>query len=316
MFNEYDASSNNNLENLKALSKDNSLIFERRLLEIYELVNSICSNIKKEYGEISDVYELLSLISEEYNSAKYELHEEHLDDNTDMLERNIGLLDNSDKVLFCDLLINYSENTNLPIAEKSFIPIKSGGQTFTYVKNPIADEAYEVFTEALEDPKVFYSSGLKEAVLKVFSGEVDFCLLPLEEKGDRIHTVNQLILSYDLKIVDISPVFGPDGLADMKYAVVGKHMYLPSAGVDDDRYLEVRLPSQSDLTLGQIISAAELLSNIVYRINTETLRFENSDKNYYTVVFHDEGGGFARILTYLTLSTGAYIPVGIYKNLE
>lgn len=305
-----------NLENLKTLSAKAALILERRILELHELCCSVEETMKSSYGNIDNIYELLSLFSEEYQPSDFQVHSECLPINIDIITRNLSLLSSTDKCIFCDLLVSRDSKGSFPITEESFITNKTAGETFTYVKNPISDEAYDVFTENLYDPRVFYSKTFKEAVHKVIDGVVDFCLLPLEEKGDRIHSVNELILSHDLKINEVTPVFGLDGTADMKYAKISKYLNLPYKASGDDRYLEIRLPTDTEITVGQIISAAEVFGNSVYRINTETLKSEGEDRNYYSVVFRDDKDGFAKILTYLTLFTGDYIPVGIYKNLE
>lgn len=303
-----------NKENLKSLSREQSLILERRLLELFELLELIKDNMLSSFGEPADIYEQLAFFSEEYSGAASELHSENLPENREILERYMNALGVNDKCFLCEMLVGHG--TDVKITEQSYISNENSGEVFTYVKNPISDEAYDVFTEDLSDPRVFYSKSFKDAVQMVEDGSVDFCLLPLEEKGDRIHTVNELILSHDLKINGVTPVFGLDGMADMKYAKVGRHLYLPSKNNGDDRYLEIRLPSDTEISLGQIISAAEVFGNSVYRINTETLRKDGRDKNYYSIVFRDNEVGFAKILTYLTLFTGDYITVGIYKNLE
>lgn len=310
-----DALFNNNIKNLESLAKKQSILLERRILELSEIVATVISEISKTYGEPSDVYELLSFISEEYRTATALAHSESLTENREKLAKYISSLGDTDKYIFCELLADYTKD-KINLSEKAFITEAVGGESFTYVKNPISDEAYEVFTENLADARVFYSKTFKEAVQMVCDNAVDFCLLPLEEKGDRIHTVNQLIFSYDLKINGVTPVFGMDGMADMKYAMVSKFLALPETVDGDDRYLEIRLPTDSSVSIAQLVSAAELFSNSAYRINTETLKLDNSEKNYYEIVFRDDGGGFTKLLTYLTVFTGEYIPVGIYKNLE
>lgn len=306
----------NNLNNLKELSAQTSLILERRILEIGELISSIITECKATYGEPYDIYELLAIISEEYRASDFQVHKERLEENEEMLLRHTALLNDTDRCIFCELLMKYAAENGISLSEEAFITEASSGEVFTYVKSPISDEAYEVFTENLSDARVFYSKNFKEATQMVVDGSVDFCLLPLEEKGDRIHTVNQLIFANDLKINGVTPVFGFDGMADMKYALVGRNLNLPQIEPGDDRYLEIRLPTDSQVSIGQLVCAAENFENSVYRINTETLKVESGEKNYYEIVFRDGGSGFAKLLTYLTVFTGEYIPVGIYKNLE
>ena len=313
---EFMAKGANNLANLKSLSGTESVLIERRLLEIRELADQLINCALEEYGELNDVYELLSILSEDYESAQADIHPEAMDENKPMLQRYLEGFGTLDKRLFCKALPEICQGRGIDLSEVGFIANRSAKSTYTYVKNPLSDEAYDVFTEGDADSRVFYSPGFKEAAGAVLDGAVDWCLLPLEERGDRIHSVNQIIFNHDLKIVDVTPVFGLDGMSDMKYAKIGKYLNLPKTGEDDDRYLEIRIPTDSGESVGEIISMAELYGNSVYRINTEAFLADGEERVYYSIVFRDEGGGFARLLTYLTLFTGEYILVGIYKNLE
>ena len=187
----------------------------------------------------------------------------------------------------------------------------------TYVKNALADEAYDVFSQQLSDPRVKYSSTLNDAVRLVSSGEAEYALLPLEERGGaRLASVAELLFREDLKINSVTPVFGFEGLADMKYALVSKHFTIPEILPDDDRYLEIRLRADSSVSASELFSAAESLGAFPYRINTLTFDTEDGAYQYYSVVFRDDGKDFTSLLVYLTLFSGAYTPVGIYKNLE
>jgi hypothetical protein len=75
-------------------------------------------------------------------------------------------------------------------------------------------------------------------------------------------------------------------------------------------------PDAADFTeaasIAALFSAAEGLGVSVYRINT----LGDTDSLSYSVIFKDGGGGFAALLTYLSVFIGEYLPIGIYKNLE
>ena len=151
----------------------------------------------------------------------------------------------------------------------------------------------------------------------VSSSECEYCLLPLEERGgSRLSSIAALLFSEDLKINAVIPVFGLDGMADMKYALVAKHFSVPTIENDDDRYLEIRLRADGETQLTELFSVAALFGSQIYRINTISFDTEDGTIPHYSLVFREEGRDFSLMLLYLTLFSGAYLPIGIYKNLE
>ncbi len=261
-----------------------------------------------------DIVSLLLLISEEDIFNKSEPHALAMSENTDRLSAFLSALNESDKLLFISLLFELAGERGIIISEKDFLTAeKSKDETFTYVKNQYADEAYDVFADEFKKPRVFYSDSLRDAALGVANGTYSYCLLPFEEKGGvRLPTVEALLNQYDLKIVSVTPVFGPYGLLDLKYALVSKTFSVEKIKRDDDRYLEIRLPSTSSLS--RLTLAAEDLGFKLYRVNTLALMEESAP--YFTVVFKGEGTEFTRLFAYLTLFMSEYTPIGIYTNLE
>jgi hypothetical protein len=147
--------------------------------------------------------------------------------------------------------------------------------------------------------------------------EIGYALLPLEERGGvRLPTVAEMILRGDLKINSVTPVFGLDGSADMKYALVSKNFRPTVTSLGDDGYLEIRFEASSDTSLAELVMVSECLGARIYRLNTVTLRDDDGESTYYSVVFCDDGRGFVSLLAYLTLFVPDAITVGMYKNLE
>ena len=195
------------------------------------------------------------------------------------------------------------------------MPGVAGGETFAYVRNSFSDEAYDVFSQDFIDPTVRYYKTFRDCARAVTAGDLTYCLLPLEEKGGvRLHTVSEIIFRNDFKINSVTPVFGQDGNADMKYALVSRGFTVPERNEDDDFYLEIRLGADSPLS--EVLSAVDSFGMSIYRINTVTFDTEGEAETYFTVVIKDGVGSFAPILTYLALFLRDFVPVGIYKNLE
>ena len=297
---EFSAPFDTNLYNLKSLSSESAVLSLRRSCEISEMCD-IAATISAEcYKDGLGIYEILSVISEE-------LPLEGICDQSGI----------SDRVTFSSLFLERIRGLGISLTEESFLPVAMQSETFVYVKNHLSDEAYDVFSQEFSDPRVRYVGTIKETVKAVNDGEVTYCLLPLEERGGaRLSTVTELILGNDLKIDSVTPVFGQDGCADMKYALVSKAFSIPKIQEDDDRYLEICLDVSGEVTLSEILTAASSLRIEPYRVNTVVFYTEDGQRTNYSIVFKGEGKDFSDLLIYLTLFCGTYVPIGIYKNLE
>ncbi len=301
-------------ENIKELSRRQIILSERRICELAEIAEAAV-----EYGKTlrdAGVYEILSLISEKYEECELDLSGGILPENKNRLEKIFKSLNAMDKAYFADLYTEISAKNGMEVLEQDFLLGADSGETFVYVKNAYADEAYDVFSQEFDDPRVRYARDFREAARLVSDGTVTYCLFPLEEKGSRLASIAELLYRSELKINSVIPVFGIDGTADMKYALVSRHFNVPVRDPDDDRYLEIRISDDSSPRLSELLSAAESYGIRVYRVNTMTFDTEDGKRGYYSVVFSGENVDFTELLVYLTLFASEYTAVGIYKNLE
>lgn len=303
-----------NIRNISSISLKQAELCERRIIEFYEISSELARGLGQYRDEMS-VFEMLTLLSEALCMPECSAHTDALRINRNRLESFMSSISAFDKVILSDILIESLQNAGIRVMEEDFLVQNDSPETFTYVKNALADEAYSVFCDSFSDPRLKYSSTLKETAALAAEGSVTYALLPLEESGgERLHTATELIFKYDLKINSVTPVFGLDGSADMKYALVSRKFTVPRINADDDAYLEIRL--SSDASLSEIICAAEHFGARVYRANTVTLDNDGTAESYCLLVFKSETGSFIGLLAYLTLFVNSYTPVGIYKNLE
>ncbi len=302
--------------NLTELSKSVSRSYERRICELYDIAKSAADFYSEALDFGLSPSEILSLISQEISFGSLAVHERALTENAKRLESVLFTLSKEDKLLFTDLFFTEIEKLADTFAENDLLPYSSYSNKFIYVKNAFADEAYDVFSEGLEDAVVEYARDFRECIRAVIDGNRDFCLLPLEERGgERIANVLELIYSYDLKIVAVTSVFGPDGSQDLKYAMVARSFLNREYNPEDDRYLEIRLERDGGELLSEALSAAEFFGCRIYRVNTVSLSDTEGERAFYSVVFHSENS-FLRLLTYFTLFRADFLPIGIYANLE
>ncbi len=303
--------------NISLLSKRQSGMQEERICELYELAVDAAEFATEMYKSGCGLYEILSLVSQNFTGKNVSLHENAMDENKEKLCSFLTLLDVFDKAFFADFLLSELRRNGINVRESDFLPQNHIRESFTYVKNPLADEAFDVFSQEFNNPTVRYSSSFAEAVNLINSGEAEYCLLPLEERGGaRLSTICTLIFKNDLKICSVTPVFGFEGNADMKYAMVSKSFSVPDVQKDDDRYLEIRIPDKSEITISELMSVVYLFGADVYRINSICFETEDGDRNYYSIVLKDQGRDFSSLLIFLTLFSSDYTAVGIYKNLE
>ncbi len=305
-----------NLSELSMLSAEQSALIEARICEISEMADDAAKFSANVMSEGMGVYDAFALISPGITFGESDVHSDALSDNVPRIFAYSKTLNLNDKAVFSQLYTDKLMRLGYSISESNLLPLGEPEETFVYLKSVYADEAYDVFSQGFANPRVRYVSSLKEAVSSVIDGEAGYCLLPLEERGARLPTIEEMLYRADLKIVSVTPVFGFDGSLDMKYALVAKQFTLQRYTKEDDRYLEIRLPTDSDTSLSELLSVADAYGIGVYRINTASYHTESGERSSYSIVFHSEGESFTTLLVYLTLFVYDYTPVGIYKNLE
>lgn len=316
MSNSLDLQRETSMANINQLSKIQLVQHERRICEIAELAECAAKSSLEMINDGAGIFELLVMTAEEYRPDNSDIYAEALADNFDRLRFQLNRLSLMDKAYFAELYISVLHNFGVAISEGDFLPESPSAETFVYVKNAYADEAYDVFAQDFNDPRVKYAANFKEAVRLVDNGEVTYCLLPLEERGARLATIAELLYRYELKINSVIPVFGIDGAADIKYALVSRGYTVPVRDPDDDRYLEIRLADGGAVSLSKLLTVAEAYAIRVYRVNTLAFSTEEGKKEYYSLVFSGEDVDFTTLLVFLTLFAADYTVVGIYKNLE
>ena len=318
MAEEYVFSTNaKTVENLDELCREAGLINEQRMLELYDIANSAAGVSLELISGGLGIYEVLSLVKDALIFGEYPTSDRHLTESLDAMRISRAYIGDFDKVVFSVLYLKALSDKGHPFSENGLLPADNVPKTFAYVRNRFSDEAFDVISEGFPGAMVVYKGSFRECAELLDSGEVGYCLFPLEERGGvRLPTVSELIHRYDFKINSVTPVFGFDGDADLKYALVSRHFTVPAPREGDDRYIEFRVSADESAALTAIVSAASAFGMTVYRVNTVTFENEGEAAAYFTLVLRDGGCGFAGILTYASLFAPDAVPVGVYKNLE
>ncbi len=301
-------------DNLDELRLNESNVAKRRVLELSELANYFASEMLQYLNDGLSVYDAVSVMRD---NLRFKNRDVDYDEPLALLKSLVLSTDAFDKITFSTLLLSAIKELGREISENDFLNGASVGQRFTYVRNAFSDEAYDVFSQEFTDARVRYSQNLKEAERLLLDGAVDYCILPLEERGGvRLHSTVDLVFRNDFKINSVSSVFGPDASQDLKYALISKRFTIPPLAPEVDRYLELRLLHGASDSLFNLLYAIRQLGMSVYRVNTVTFDIEGSESSYFSVVVRDEGKEYTPLFTYLGLFEDECDAVGVYKNLE
>lgn len=305
------------LENLRTLSSKDAESFELRICELSDAADEMYRDIKFLLDEGLDFCEALTTVSENIVLAEAFDSFDAMKSNRDRMNSHFILSNSEDKAIFASLLAEKLKSGGILLRENDILLGNECEHTFTYVKGALADEAYDVFSQSFEDARVAYSGSFKEAAVSTVERKVGFCILPLEEKsGSRIPTIMNMIFSYDLKINSVTPVFGFDGDADIKYALLSSSFIIPDYDEGDDRYLEILLPQQGEVDILDVSLSCKMLASQIYRFNTISFDTDEGRIPYFSVIFRTDKSSFSDLLIYLSVFCKGYISVGLYKNLE
>lgn len=302
------------VDNLSRLTRNGASLNEQRACEISELVDCAVNFSLRLFSSGMGIYEMLSLLSEGLSGLTCD---DTAYDTLVLFGAYTAFLSASGRAEFSRLYVERLSLAGVPITEELLLAESTADESIAYVKNALSDEAYDVFSQELTDPRVSYCKSFKEAADAVVRGDFSYCLLPLEEAGGgRLSSVSEIIYRRDLKINAVTPVFGFDGNADVKYALLSESFTVPELLPDDDGYLEIRIKHGCEPALSELLSVADCYGISVYRVNTERFDNEGETSVFYNLVFKSTGGGFTELLVYLTLFSSVFVPVGMYKNLE
>ena len=308
--------SENTIKNLSHVSKKAASLTELRILELYDVSMAALDAADELSLDGLSGYEILSALRQDGQRVQGERDANTPGVVAPMLHRSLDLIESLDRAVFSDLFVMGAKKRGIPVLEKDLLTEGEGGETFIYLRNALADEAYDVFSAELDSPRVRYAKTLSDCARATESGEVRFCLLPLEERGgSRLPTVAELIYRFDLKINAVTPVFGFDGTADLKYALLSRDFIIPECTETDDRYIELRI-SAEDGIVSDLFLAITYFGHSLYRTDTLSFDTEGERERYFSLVIRDGGDGFDSLLCYLSLFADDFTPVGIYKNLE
>ncbi len=289
------------LSNLRTLEKELGETFEKRMAHICELAQAII----KDGGDIDVVKSIILSIRSDGEIYPMSV----LDDN----EKELRMLFSGISVIERLLIFKtvFSEKFSDEIRSYSITPIseKALGR-IAYVKNSFNDAAFEQFSNIVEDAKAAYYDTLSDVCESVISGYSQFCILPIETgKDGRLLSFYETITSSDLKINAEFDLKSLDGETYTRYALVGASIQTRK-GKSGQRFLEISYTDTDNLSIKDIISAAEFCGLNVYSIDT---LFSGGEKTV-NIVFESNGAEIKTFLIYLSVDCPDHTVIGYYQR--
>ncbi|MBR5139545.1 MAG: hypothetical protein IKV16_00680, partial [Clostridia bacterium] len=167
-----------NYENISALSKEQALIFEKRICEFSEIANDAAVLSAELFDSGFGIYEILGFISDGF-SFDFSISDGiTLQKNVSMIRNCISAIEARDKAVFSVLFAEMIKKLGVSLSESDFLMSGEGDSSVVYVKNRLSDEAYDVFSVGISDATVSYAESLKDAAESVSDGRKEFAILP------------------------------------------------------------------------------------------------------------------------------------------
>lgn len=139
----------------------------------------------------------------------------------------------------------------------------------TYVKNAIADIAYDIFAEAFEKCSVSYAHDFVSAAEDVYYSKADYVLLPVfSTNGGRMSRFSAIIEKYELKGVLSCRVYSTKDDSETEFLLLSKNTEFFFSTKDEDICFEITV-SDPHKTLSPIIDAARAFNASCRAVYTE-----------------------------------------------
>ncbi|MBR6808465.1 MAG: hypothetical protein IKM46_08840 [Clostridia bacterium] len=176
-----------------------------------------------------------------------------------------------------------------------------------YIRNQLADKAFDVFSRQFHGLRAIYSHDFKSACEDVYYDRADSCILPLESSADGLlMPFRSMLMKYELKIAAVTKVSTGEGSVQSIALVTG--------GTVDSfgNVLEAYLPSvtQNDL-LSLCIAVSEIGCNIV-RITS--VKSPMKDLYDHHISFTSDSNSLSVLKYFLNGKYPAHVILGQYKN--
>lgn len=193
-------------------------------------------------------------------------------------------------------------------------PGEGAADRIAYRKNSYADRAYLQFANLLLTPRAAYADTFEEVCERVWSGECEYCILPLENSEEgRLSGFGRLIVRYRLKIAATCDVPSADPGQITRFALL-RSAPLRLADRSHGGYVfECAIPEQSISTV-DLLYAADCCGLTVARVEMGFLPTALQPSMTHLVLQADTDR-IAAFLLYLATEAPDYTFIGYYPHI-
>lgn len=188
--------------------------------------------------------------------------------------------------------------------------------TVVYLKNPLADVAYNVFSKHLSDPRSQYEETFADVCEEIYYSRAPYCILPIDNSDEgRMAGFSNMIRKYELKIVLTCNVESSNGRIN-KFALLQRELRRIECkkGISDGEYLEIGFNFGESQRLAEVLQAAEFFGFSMNRVDSLPIYYSEKEY-YYDVVFRGKGQ-LEKFLFWLELEVPRYEIIGIYTHIK
>ncbi len=281
------------LSGLHELDLRSKTDFESRMAQIHELVLAVSNN----YRDSEEVLRVLR----------------------DIQPLNCDSLSACERVAMCreylSLHPSATEFRRSLFFDSSEAPPLSAENNIAFIENNYTDEAYSIFSAILGVSESLHLRSFDELCENIYQGKTEFGILPIEntENGKLPHFYS-LIDKYELKITAVCSVDTSDS-DSTSFALVRKNIEYPYVRFGHPDMLELFVPQIGNERFSEILTAAELCSMKLYRVDTLPLSYR-SESFTTCPVFYANNADIDTFLLYMSLDFPQYTPVGIFTYIK
>lgn len=178
-----------------------------------------------------------------------------------------------------------------------------------YVKNPLADAAYERLSPLLGAPTVGNRQSFRELFDDVENHYADYAILPLFSDGVAVQSVASLFYDYGLKLCAASAVPTEEG--EILFGLVGRGALLHRP---PEYFTFHILPEREGAPIALLAAAAPLGTQII-RLDPVPLTYDTSRVGYRVIAAAEDPDAFVSLSVYLSLYAPGYTGYGFYACL-
>ena len=279
----------------------------------------ISNALEKRVSHIADKAEMIIGLSREESRKIYEkefavkgVRTHFISENKKYLSSVYECLNGFDKLNCIDSLYPETENEVEELENDTVFST----DIVSYLRNPLADIAFNNFSKLLKEPRVAYGESFSDVCEDVYYGRTPYCILPIENSDDgRMTGFCNMIRKYGLKIVLTCKVDSANGKST-GFALLKRDIAKIEckSGISDGEYVEFGFNFGEKIRLQEVLQAASFFGFSLHRVDSFPIYY--SEKEYYFDVIFKGNGDLKKFLFWIELEIPRFEIIGLYTQIK